>query len=135
MINLVFITLFAMVLFSSLIVPLSVYYLSRDLKMLHSLPISIRSIVTARYFQCLANSSWMVLLFFLPMFTTYGSYFEVSWSYYRYLIFNLTPFLAIPCLLAVLGIMILMKVYPTYKTHQILTFLGLFFLVGVVVYL
>ena len=63
LINLVFITLFAMVLFSSFIVPLSVYYLSRDLKMLHSLPISIRLIVTSRYFQCLANISWVVLLF------------------------------------------------------------------------
>ena len=135
LVNLVFITLFAMVLFSSLIVSLSVYYLSRDLEILHSLPISIRSIVTARYFQCLANSSWMVLLFSLPMFTAYGSYFEVSWDYYLYLVFNLTPFIAIPCLLAVLGIMVLMKVYPTHKTHQILTFLGLFFLVGVVVYL
>ena len=135
LVNLVFITLFAMVLFSSLIVSLSVYYLSQDLEVLHSLPVSNRSVVSARYFQCLANSSWMVLLFSLPMFTAYGSYFEVSWNYYLYLVFNLIPFIAIPCLLAVLGIMVLMRIYPTHKTHQILTFLGLFFLVGVVVYL
>ncbi|MBT6594990.1 MAG: hypothetical protein HOB34_02730 [Nitrospina sp.] len=135
LVNLVFITLFMMVLFSSLIVSLSVYYLSRDLELLHSLPIPIRSLVTARYFQCMANSSWMILLFSLPMFAAYGSHFNVTWDYYLYLIFNLFPFIAIPCLLAVLGMMILMKVYPTHKTHQILTFLGLFFLVGVVVYL
>ena len=96
LINLVFITLFMMVLFSCLIVSLSVYYLSRDLELLHSLPISISSIVTARYFQCMANSSWMVLLFSLPMFTAYGSYFKVSWDYYLYLIFSMVPFLAIP---------------------------------------
>lgn len=135
LINLVFITLFMMVLFSSLIVSLSVYYLSQDLELLHSLPIPLRSIVTARYFQCMANSSWMVLLFSLPMFAAYGSYFNVSWGYYFYLLFNLFPFIAIPCLLAVLGMMVLMKIYPSHKTHQILTFLGLFFLVGVVVYL
>ena len=135
LINLVFITLFMMVLFSCLIVSLSVYYLSRDLELLHSLPISISSIVTARYFQCMANSSWMVLLFSLPMFTAYGSYFKVSWDYYLYLIFSMVPFLAIPCLVAILAIMVLMKLYPTHKTHQIMTFMGLFFLVGVVVYL
>ena len=135
LINLVFITLFMMALFSSLIVSLSVYYLSHDLELLHSLPISISGIVTARYFQCMANSSWMVLLFSLPMFTAYGSYFKVSWDYYLYLIFNLVPFIAIPCLVAILAIMVLMKLYPTHKTHQIMTFLGLFFLVGVVVYL
>ncbi len=135
LINLVFITLFMMVLFSSLIVSLSVYYLSRDLELLHSLPIPVGSLVTARYFQCMANSSWMVLLFSLPMFTAYGAYFEVLWGYYLYLICNLMPFIAIPCSIAVLGIMVLMKLYPTHKTHQIMTFLGLFFLVGVVVYL
>jgi ABC-2 type transport system permease protein len=135
LVNLVFITLFMMVLFSSLIVSLSVYYLSQDLELLHSLPISIWSVVAARYFQCMANSSWMVLLFSLPMFAAYGSYFDASWDYYLYLLFNLFPFIAIPCLLAVLGMMVLMKVYPTHKTHQILTFLGIFFLVGVVVYL
>ncbi|MBT3365884.1 MAG: hypothetical protein HN472_11340 [Nitrospina sp.] len=135
LVNLVFITLFMMVLFSSLIVSLSVYFLSRDLELLHSLPIPIRSVITARYFQCMANSSWMVLLFSLPMFTAYGSYFNVSWGYYLYLVFNLFPFLSIPCLLAILVMMVLMKFYPTHKTHQILTFMGLFFLVGVVVYL
>lgn len=135
LVNLVFITLFAMVLFSSLIVSLSVYYLSRDLEMLHSLPISVQSVITARYFQCLANSSWMVLLFSLPMFTAYGSHFNVAWDYYLYLICNLVPFIAIPCLLAVLAIMVLMRFYPTHKTYQVLTFLGLFFLVGIVVYL
>ena len=51
LINLVFITLFMMVLFSSLIVSLSVYYLSHDLELLHSLPISISGIVTSRYFS------------------------------------------------------------------------------------
>ena len=95
----------------------------------------LSSIVTARYFQCMANSSWMVLLFSLPMFTAYGSYFKVSWDYYLYLIFSMVPFLAIPCLVAILAIMVLMKLYPTHKTHQIMTFMGLFFLVGVVVYL
>lgn len=135
LVNLVFITLFMMVLFSSLIVSLSVYYLSRDLELLHSLPISVQALLTSRYFQCMANSSWMVLLFSLPMFTAYGSYFQVPWDYYLYLIINLLPFIAIPCLLSIIGIMVLMKVYPTHKTHQIMTFLGLFFLVGVVVYL
>jgi ABC-2 type transport system permease protein len=135
LVNLVFITLFMMVLFSSLIVSLSIYYLSRDLEFLHSLPIPIQSVVSARFFQCMTNSSWMVLLFSLPMFAAYGSHFNVSWDYYLYLVINLIPFIAIPCLLAILGMMVLMKFYPTHKTHQVLTFLGLFFLVGVVVYL
>jgi ABC-2 type transport system permease protein len=135
LINLVFITLFFMVLFSSLIVALSIYYLSRDLELLHSTPISIKSLVTVRFGQCLIHSSWMVLLFSMPMFYAYGNFFEVTWGFYVYFILNMLPFIAIPCLLAVMGIMSLMRYFPTHKIHQILSFLGLFFLVGTVVYL
>jgi ABC-2 type transport system permease protein len=135
LINLVFITLFFMVLFSSLIVALSIYYLSRDLELLHSTPISIKSLVAVRFGQCLIHSSWMVLLFSVPMFYAYGNFFEVTWGFYAYFILNMLPFIAIPCLLAVMGIISLMRYFPTHKIHQILSFLGLFFLVGTVVYL
>lgn len=135
LVNLVFITLFFMVMFSSLIVSLSVFYLSRDLELLHYMPIDSTSLITVRFGQCLIHSSWMVLLFSLPMFVAYGKFFHVAWDFYAYFLFNMVPFIAIPCLLAVLGIMGLMKYFPTHKTHQVLSLLGLFFLVGTIVYL
>jgi len=135
LINLVFITLFFMVMFSSLIVSLSINYLSRDLELLHSMPVSSENLVTVRLGQCLIHSSWMVLLFSFPMFVAYGKFYQVSWSFYAYFILNMLPFIAIPCLIAVQGIMCLMKYFPTQKIHQILSLLGLLFLVGTVVYL
>lgn len=135
LINLVFITLFFMVMFSSLIVSLSINYLSRDLELLHSMPVSSKNLVTVRFGQCLIHSSWMVLLFSFPMFVAYGNFYQVTWGFYAYFILNMLPFIAIPCLLAVQGIMCLMKYFPTHKIHQILSLLGLLFLVGTVVYL
>lgn len=135
LISLVFITLFVMVLFSSLIVSLSIFYLARDLEWLHSMPVSLKYLVTVRFGQCLTHSSWMVLMFSLPMFAAYGYFFQVTLSFYAYLLLNLVPFIIIPCLIAVLSILVLMKYFPTHKTHQILSLLGLFFLVGTVVYL
>ena len=135
LINLVFITLFFMVMFSSLTVSLSIFYLSRDLDLLHSMPVPTKSLVTVRFGQCLIHSSWMVLLFSFPMFAAYGNFFQVTWSFYAYFILNMLPFIVIPCLIGVLGIMCLMKYFPTHKIHQVLSLLGLLFLVGTIVYL
>jgi ABC-2 type transport system permease protein len=135
LVNLVFITLFFMVMFSSLIVSLSVYYLSKDLELLHSMPVSIKPLIAVRFGQCMVHSSWVVLLFSVPMFAAYGNFFQVPLEFYAWFILNMLPFIAIPCLLAVMGIMCLMKYFPTHKIHQVLSLLGLFFLVGTVLYL
>jgi ABC-2 type transport system permease protein len=135
MINVIFLTLFVMVWFSSLIVSLSVFYLSRDLDFMHSTPVSMGTFIFSRFQQSVMHSSWMVLLFTLPIFSAYGYFFEVPWGYYIYLLCNILPFIIISCLLGALVIMALMRYFPTKKAHQALSFIGMVFLVGVVVYL
>ena len=135
MMNVIFLTLFVMVWFSSLIVSLSVFYLSRDLDFMHSTPVTMGAFIFSRFQQSVMHSSWMVLLFTLPIFSAYGYYFEVPLGYYAYLLFNIVPFIIISCLLGVMVIMALMRYFPTKKAHQVLSFLGMIFLVGVVVYL
>ncbi len=135
LLNVIFLTLFVMVLFSSLIVSLSVFYLARDLNLMHSLPVSTGTFIFSRFYQSVFHSSWMVLLFSLPVFAAYGHYFQMPWGYYVYLVSNLLPFVIISCGLGALAIMALMRFFPTKKAHQALSFLGLVFLVGLVVYL
>ncbi|MFQ5449639.1 MAG: hypothetical protein ACE5E9_03370 [Nitrospinaceae bacterium] len=135
LLNVIFLTLFVMVLFSSLIVTLSVFYLSKDLGLIHSLPVRESTVVFTRFIQTVIHSSWMVLLFSIPIFTAYGSYFGVPWEYYLYLALNIVPFMTMPCLLGSLLILALMRYFPTRKAHQVLSFLGLVFLAGLVAYL
>ena len=135
LLNVIFLTLFVMVWFSSLIVALSVFYLSRDLDFIHSTPITMGTFIFSRFYQSVLHSSWMVLLFTLPIFSAYGYFFQVPWSYYVYLLINIMPFIILACLLGSLAIMALMRYFPTKKAHQALSFMGLIFLVGVVVYL
>jgi ABC-2 type transport system permease protein len=135
MINVIFLTLFVMVWFSSLIVSLSVFYLARDLDFMHSMPVKMGTFIFSRFQQSVMHSSWMVLLFTLPIFSAYGYFFEVPWGYYAYLLFNIVPFIIISCLIGALLIMGLMRYFPTKKAHQVLSFIGMIFLVGVVMYL
>ncbi|MGP0564644.1 MULTISPECIES: putative ABC transporter permease subunit [unclassified Nitrospina] len=135
LLNVVFLTLFAMLLFSTIIAALAIYYVSSDLEFLHSLPMVPDAIIHVRFVQTLINASWVVLVFSLPMFIAYGYYFKVTASYYVYLIASFLPFVVLPCALGVLGIMVLMRFFPTDKAHQILSFLGLFFVAGLVAFL
>jgi len=131
----VFVTLFVMVLFSSLIVTLSVFYLSRDLEMVHAMPVSTWPIVFTRSLRTVLHSSWMVLIFSLPLYVAYGVHYDGSPLYYIYLMACFVPFVAIPCFLGNLLIMVLMRYFPTQKAHQILSLLGMGFLIGLVMYL
>lgn len=135
LLNVIFLTLFVMVWFSSLIVSLSVFYLSRDLDFMHSTPVRMKTFIFFRFYQSALHSSWMVLLFTLPIFSAYGFFFGVAWDYYLYLSLNMIPFIIISCLFGALAIMALMRYFPIKKAHQALSFMGLVFLVGMVVYL
>jgi len=135
LLNVIFLTLFAMVLFSSLIASLAIYYISDDLEFLLSQPISQNGIINARLVQTMVNSAWVVWVFSMPIFGAYGYYFNVSASYYFYLLASFFPFVTIPCVLGVLGIMTLVRYFPTQKIHQVLSFLGLFFLASLEIFL
>ncbi len=135
LLNVVFLTLMVMVLFSSLIVSLSVFFLARDLPLTHSLPLPTGTVFFARLYQVVLHSSWMVLLFGLPIFIAYGQFYAVDWQYYVYLLGGIVPYVMIPCIAGCAFILLLMRYFPTKKAHQVLSFLGLVFLVGVIVYI
>jgi ABC-2 type transport system permease protein len=135
LINVVFLTLFAMVLFSSLIASLSIYYISDDLEFLISQPIPQKTIINSRLGQTIINSTWVVWVFSIPIFCAYGYYFDASIGYYFYLIAAFFPFVVLPCILGVLGIMILIRNFPTQKIYQILSFLSIFILASLVMFL
>ena len=66
--NMVWLTFFAVLLFSNVITTLSTFFLSRDLDMIHASPVSQENFFWARFTDTLVDSSWMVFLFGLPVF-------------------------------------------------------------------
>ncbi|MCZ6513034.1 MAG: hypothetical protein O6857_03815 [Nitrospinae bacterium] len=134
LLNVIFLTLLIMVLFSAIIASLSIYYISSDLDFLHSQPVRKGSIIMVRFVQTLINASWVVLIFALPIFLAYGNYFHVDWGYYVFLLASFPPFVIFPTLAGILGIMLLMRYFPTDKAYQVLSFLGLLFLAGMIMF-
>ncbi len=80
--SMMIITFFTLLLFSSIINSLSHMYLSRDLPLLLSLPVSIKDIFMSRWLGSVFDSSWMVATFSLPVFLSYGLVFNSGFLFY-----------------------------------------------------
>ena len=124
MINL---TLFSVLIFSNVIASLSTLYISKDLNLLLSTPLKHTRVFIAKYFQTTINSSYMVIIFGLPIYFALGSATGMGMGYYVSIPFLLVPFIIIPAGLGIVITMTLMRFFPAKRTHQIFTFLGMIF--------
>ena len=82
LLSMMVITFFTLLLFSSIINSLSHLYLSRDLSLLHSLPVTRRDIFLSRWLSSAFDSSWMVVAFSLPVFLSYGLVYKAGFVFY-----------------------------------------------------
>jgi ABC-2 type transport system permease protein len=131
LLSMMLLTFFSILLFSNLISSLSTFFLSEDLNLILSRPVSLDDLYYARLTETLVYSSWMVLLFVLPVFLAYGWVYGTSWKYYAVLLGALMPFLLIPSTLGVLLAMALVNVFPARRTKDILFLLTIFLVIGI----
>ena len=134
LLSMIFLTFFSVLLFSNIITSLSTFYLSEDLNLIHSMPISLGKIFLARFIDTIIDSSWMVLLFGLPVFIAYGVLYNASFLYYIGLVFVMLPFLLIPAGLGIILTMILVNIFPAKRTKDIFLLLSII-LIGVLYFL
>lgn len=133
--NLLCLTIFSMLVFSNIVAAISTLYMSRDLDFIISSPIPIRAVFLSKFILTTYNSSWMPLLFSLPVFVAYGNVFYAGWGYYAILPFLILPFLLIPAGIGIMTTMTLARFFPARKAYQVMSFIGVIFLAGLVLYL
>ncbi|MBN2225693.1 MAG: hypothetical protein JW765_13570 [Deltaproteobacteria bacterium] len=129
MINL---TLFSVLVFSNIIASLSALYLSRDLDLLISSPIPRTRLFAAKFAQSTVNSSYMVVIFGLPIYFALGRAFGAGAGFYAGTVFLLIPFILIPAATGTLLTMLLLRFFPAKRTHQVLTVLSMVFAGGII---
>ncbi|MGV8059615.1 MAG: hypothetical protein AB2L12_16585 [Smithellaceae bacterium] len=124
LLSMVIMTFFALLIFSNIINCLSHLYLSRDLQLLHSLPASARDIFFSRWLISTFDSSWMVILFSLPVFLSYGIIYNAGIFFYL----TALPSIIFMCLItsAFSGILVLFgaKILPAGRIRTIFIILG-----------
>ncbi len=129
LLSMILITSFALLIFSSIITSLSKLYLSRDLFLVHSFPVAGYKVFIARWIDSTVESSWMVIVFTLPVFIAYGVVFNTGIFYYMCLLLALISLSIIASAAGVFLVMISVIIIPANRMKSIFVFLSLFFFI------
>jgi len=130
LLSMVLLTFFSLLIFSSIITALSNCYLSKDLELCHSMPVSVETLFASRWFYTFVDSSWMVLIFGVPVFLAYGYVYKPGPSFYLYLVHMNLSMVVIACSTGILLTMILVHIFPAQRTRDIILLLSIFMIIG-----
>lgn len=133
LLSMVLLTFFSLLLFSSIVASLSKLYLSRDLLLVHSLPVSPGKIFLARWLESTADSSWMVILFSLPVFLSYGIVYKAGPFFYLTAGLSLMPLCLTASALSAFVVVIAAVVLPAGRIRTVFVFFGLLLIVALIV--
>lgn len=131
LLELLLLSLFGMLTFSNVVTSLSSFYLSEDLELLRSLPISPRTFFNTRLVDTLAQSSWMMMMFGLPVFLAFGLAANAGWAYYGSLLVVVPAFLLIPSSFGAIAASVLVTGVSARRAREALAVVGVLFLIGV----
>jgi ABC-2 type transport system permease protein len=129
LLSMILIVSFALLVFSSILTSLSKLYLSRDLMLVHSLPVSSYKIFIARWIDSTVESAWMVVIFTLPIFLSYGIVYQSGVFYYAGTLLALVPFVINASAISTVMVMVAVFLIPASRLKSIFIFLGILFFV------
>lgn len=125
LLSIMMVTLFSLLVYSAILNALSRLYLARDLDLVHALPVPSHRILAARWVEIYLDSSWMVILYSLPLLTAYGIIYSPPVYYVPVMLISLMLLGAIASLLGTMAVMILVMIVPAGRIRTLFIFLGL----------
>lgn len=131
--QMVWIMLFAMLIFSSMVTAVSTLYLSQDNEILLSAPVPASEIFWMRFFTTTLTTSWMVMIFSLPVFAAYGTVFDDGYRYWPLVLFCVPTVACIATAFAIVLTIVVVYLFPARRTKDIVLYLSLCF--GLFLYL
>ena len=120
-------TVLSFLAFSGIVTALSTFFLSDDLRLLLASPVSARRLFHARFLRTVAQSSWMVVVFIVPVLGGVGMGHCAPASYYALAILAITPFVLIPVAIGTAVTLLLVNIFPARRARDILMLMGLLF--------
>ena len=121
------ILIFAMLIFSCMVSAVSSVYLSQDNEIVFSAPISTPELYFMRYTSNTIYTSWMMIIFSLPIFSAYGIAFQTSPLYWLLMVITLISMACSATCLGLLLTVILVNLFPARHTKDIILYLSLCF--------
>ncbi len=127
------ITIFAMLIFSSMIAGVSTLYLSADNEIIVTAPVQLPELFRMRLTTTFLNTSWMVLIFSVPIFSAFGVVFQAGPLFLPILIVVICATAFTASSSAMLFVILLVYLFPARRTKDIIVYLTLCF--GIFLYI
>ncbi len=128
-----FLTFLSFLAFSGLVTALSTFFLSADLRLVLAAPVASRRIFYARFIRTLGQSSWMVVVFLVPLLLAVGIARCAPYSFYAIAMLTIVPFAVIPVVLGTAVTFALVNVFPARRARDFLMVTGLLFAASMVI--
>jgi ABC-2 type transport system permease protein len=127
------ITMFAMLVFSCMVSAVSTLFLSQDNEIVFAAPIDTADLYYMRYITTSIYTSWMMVVFSIPIFASYGTVFNGGPFYWPLMLGAIVATAAIANSFGMGITVILVNLFPARRTKDIILYLSLCF--GVFIYL
>ena len=131
LLSMILIVSFALLIFSSILTSLSKLYLSRDLQLVHAMPVASYKIFISRWIDSTVESAWMVVIFTLPVFLAYGIVYQTGVFYYANTVLALVPMVINASAISTILVMAAVIIMPANRLKSIFIFLSIFFFVAI----
>lgn len=130
LLSMVLLTFFSLLIFSNVITALSNLYLSKDLEFCHSAPVPVESLFVSRAVSTFVDSSWMVIVFGLPVFMAYAYVYQPGVLFFVTLVHINVAFTVIASGLGILITVVLVHIFPARRTKDIILLLSVFMVIA-----
>lgn len=126
----VFLTFFSLLIFSNIITSLSNLYLSADLELCYSAPSKLEDLFLSRVIYTLLDSSWMVVIFGLPIMIAYGTVYNPGPGFYFSLIHLGVALSIIAGGIGILITVVMVSIFPAQRTRDIIMLFMIFIIIA-----
>ena len=131
LLSMIFLTFFSLLIFSNIITALSNLYLSSDLELCHSSPSSLEELFISRAIYTLIDSSWMVIIFGLPIMMAYAHVYRPGIGFYASLVHSGLALIIIAAGIGLLFTMVMVSIFPAQRTRDIIMLLMIFIIIAI----
>ena len=130
-----FLTFLSFLAFSGVVTALSTFFLAEDLKLLLASPVATRRLFLARFLRTVAQASWMVVIFLVPVLMGIAAAKCVGPFFYLLAVLTVAPFAVIPVAAGTAVTFLLVNTFPARRARDLLMLMGLLFAGSLVILL
>ena len=119
--SMIFLTVFSMLILSSLITAISTFFNAKELQLLYTLPLSKSRIYIKKAFETILYSSYLLILIVMPGLCAYAVNFKSGLAFIVIATVLFLFFIIGPCLMGASVTVLLVAFLPVRRVHQFLT--------------